>query len=74
METIFAEMKGAGAMARIGAVNKFNKNITMTVQLSSQFRARVWIAKRLFRMAAWVLGCGLKFDDAQLRYEEVGHE
>jgi hypothetical protein len=35
------------------------KNVTMTVRIAKSWAVRQWLAIRLFRLAAWVLGCGI---------------
>jgi hypothetical protein len=43
-------------------VNKFTKRFTMvvTVHETRRFRLRKWLALRLIRLAAWVLGMGIE--------------
>lgn len=36
----------------------------VTVVATREFRLRVWIAKRLIRLAAWAMGCGIEVTDA----------
>ncbi len=35
-------------------------DITVAVELTRQLRFRLWLAKRLIRLAARVLGCGIE--------------
>ncbi len=46
-------------------VNKFDKSVTMTinVKVSKQFIVRKWIALSLIKLAATILGCGIKVED-----------
>ena len=43
---------------------KFDHRVTLNVKIhvSQEFRARKWAAMRLIRLAAWVLGCGIKVE------------
>lgn len=48
-------------------LNKFPPNATLHVTIVStqEFRLRIWIAKRLICLAAWVLGCGIEVKNEQ---------
>lgn len=37
----------------------------VTVVETKEFRLRVWIAKRLIRLAAWVMGCKIEVKNEQ---------
>jgi hypothetical protein len=45
------------------AVKKLTSEHVMTVRITNQFKARIFIAIRLVRMAAFVLGCSIKIID-----------
>ena len=43
-------------------INKLDKSITLNVEITNEFIFRKTIATFLFRLGAWILGCGIKFD------------
>ena len=47
------------------SASDLTKNITITVTISgfTGLKVRLYIAKNLIRLAAWVVGCGIKIVD-----------
>ncbi len=45
-------------------LRKYDKDIVLNVKINitKELRIRTFIAMRLIRLAAWVLGCGIKID------------
>lgn len=48
-------------------VRKFpsSAKLYVTIIETKEFRLRVWIAKRLIRLAAWVMGCRIEVKSEQ---------
>ncbi len=46
-------------------IRKLNNRsaITVTLNITREFRIRIFIVKVLLRIAGWVLGCGIKVND-----------
>jgi hypothetical protein len=51
--------------AHVTNINAFTKDVTLNVNIhiAKQFLFRIWVAKALIKLAAIVLGCGIKFED-----------
>lgn len=43
---------------RVVPLKKLDRTLTLSIHLTvtREFRVRAWVAKQLFRLAAWVLG------------------
>jgi hypothetical protein len=41
-------------------VKKLNTDITLKVQITTEYKIRKWIAMKLIQLAVFVLGCGLE--------------
>jgi hypothetical protein len=54
--------KGIMATKPKAKINKLNESITLNVEIADEFIFRTIIAAFLFRLGAWILGCGIKFD------------
>lgn len=42
-------------------------NVTLRVIIheTTEFKLRTWLAMQLFRLGAWVWGCGINFDEPE---------
>ena len=54
------------AIANIDAVNMM-KSITVTVKLkrNNELMFRLWVGRQLFKLAALVMNCNIKFEGAE---------
>lgn len=61
-------MADGGAMPKLShdiPVRKLDKTCVMEihVKLTKEFKVRMFMAVRLFKLAAWVIGCGVRFKE-----------
>ena len=49
----------------VAELRKMSKDLTLTVtvRVTPEFRARMWLGKQLVRLAVWVWGCQVEFVD-----------
>ena len=46
-------------------LRKMDKRVTIIVRITREARLRVWLASRLIRLAALVLGCGVRVEEEE---------
>lgn len=39
-----------------------NMNLKVTIKLDPFFRPRIWLGTQIIRLAAFIIGCGVKVD------------
>lgn len=37
--------------------------LEVTITVTNEFRARIWIGSQLIRFAAWIMGCGINVEE-----------
>lgn len=52
----------ASRIVRLRKLPKESMTLEVTVRVTSEFYARIWVGRQLIRLAAWIIGCDFKIE------------